>query len=128
MSSTVNGVVTKYMVDKNSYNTQVLEERDGSGTLMVRYVYGNGLISQKRNNKLSFYIYDGIGSTRQLIDTSELLTDTHVFDAFGIELNRTGTTINKYLFIGEQYDFDVGFYYLEGRYYDQETGRFITQN
>jgi YD repeat-containing protein len=128
VSSTVNSVVTKFITDKNNYNTQVLEERDGSGNLMVRYVYGNDLISQKRDNILSFYIYDGIGSTRQLIDISEVLTDTHVFDTFGIELNRTGTTINKYLFIGEQYDSDIGFYYLEGRYYDQETGRFITQN
>ena len=88
MSSTVNSVVTTYMADKNSFRNQVLEERDGSGNLMVRYVYGNDLISQKRDNKLSFYIYDGIGSTRQLIDTSDVLTDTHVFDTFGIELNR----------------------------------------
>jgi len=128
VSSTVNSVVTKFITDKNNYNTQVLEERDGSGNLMVRYVYGNDLISQKRDNILNFYTYDGIGSTRQLIDMSEVLTDTHVFDIFGIELNRTGTTINKYLFIGEQYDSDIGFYYLEGRYYDQETGRFITEN
>jgi len=128
MSSTVGGVATVYMVDKNSLNTKVLEERDGNGTLIVRYVHGTDLISQKRGSVLSFYIYDGIGSTRQLIDTLEVLTDTHVFDAFGIELNRTGTTINKYLFIGEQYDSDIGFYYLEGRYYDQEIGRFITQN
>ena len=36
-----------------------------------------------------------------------------------------GTVDNKYLFTGEQYDNNVGFYYLRARYYNQNNGRFV---
>jgi RHS repeat-associated protein len=126
VSSIVDGVMTNYLVDKNRYYAQVLEELDNSGTLAVSYVYGDDLISQDRDGKISYYIYDGQLSTRQLIDFSESITDTYVFDAFGIELNRTGTTTNSYLYTGEQYDPNVGFYYLRARYYNPSIGRFQT--
>ena len=43
---TIDGLVTiTYLVDENRKYAQVLEERDGSGNLIVRYVYGHDLIS-----------------------------------------------------------------------------------
>ena len=41
---------------------------------------------------------------------------------------RTGTTINNYLYTGEQYDPNIGFYYLRARYYNQGIGRFISSD
>ena len=41
-------------------------------------------------------------------------------------IDRTGTTENNYLYTGEQYDANVGLYYLRARYYDQSVGRFGT--
>ena len=34
-------------------------------------------------------------------------------------------TANNYLYSGEQFDPNVGFYYLRARYYNQENGRFL---
>lgn len=67
----------------------------------------------------------GISDTG-LVDGVEAVTDTYTFDAFGFELSRTGTTVNNYLYNGQQYDPNVGFYYLRARYYDQAVGRFIS--
>jgi len=128
VSSTVDIEVTSYLVDKSRDYAQVLEERDSIGALLVSYVYGDDLISQKRGVQTSYYLYDGMASTRQLIDETQTVTDTYVFDAFGIELDRIGTTENNYLYTGEQYDPNVGFYYLRARYYDVQTGRFITED
>jgi RHS repeat-associated protein len=128
VSSTLDGVLTGYLVDKNRDHAQVLEERDVAGALIVSYIYGDDLISQNRSGQIRYYIYDGQGSTRQLTDMVQAITDTYVFDAFGIELNRTGTTENNYLYTGEQYDPNVGFYYLRARYYHAEVGRFITMD
>ena len=124
--SIVDGVVTDYLVDKNRDYAQVLEERDDVGTLVVSYLYGDDLISQNRSSQMSYYMYDGQGSTRQMADPLEATTDTYVFDAFGIELDRTGTTENNYLYTGEQYDPNVGFYYLRARYYNSSIGRFLS--
>jgi RHS repeat-associated protein len=49
-------------------------------------------------------------------------------DAFGNAITHTGTTPNNYLYRGEQYDPDLGLYYLRGRYYNPQTGRFMSRD
>ncbi|MGA1840051.1 MAG: PKD domain-containing protein [bacterium] len=128
VSSTVNGAVTSYLVDKNRAYAQVLEETDAGSSLIAGYVHGDDLISMKRGSIQYFYHYDGNGNTRELTDFSETITDTYIYDAFGVILNRTGVTDNNYLYTGEQYDVNIGFYYLRARYYNQATGRFLTSD
>jgi RHS repeat-associated protein len=77
---------------------------------------------------LSFYSHDGHGSVRQLTDASASITDTYTYDAFGILINRTGTTPNDYLYSGEQFDANLGFYYLRARYMNPSNNRFLTQD
>jgi len=77
---------------------------------------------------LSFYSYDGHGSVRQLTDATASVTDTYTYDAFGTLIERTGSTDNNYLYAGEQFDPDLGFYYNRARYLDVGTGRFISQD
>jgi RHS repeat-associated protein len=104
----------------------VLLETDGSAAPVASYVYGDDLISQNRGGVVSYYHYDGQMSTRNLTGASELVTDTYAYDAFGILLAQTGTTVNNYLYTGEQYDPNIGFYYLRARYYNPELGRFLS--
>jgi len=118
--------ISRYTVDKNRDYAQVLEERDGNGNLVVSYVYGDDLISQKRGENTSYYHYDGLGSTRALTDTQGEVTDTYTYEAFGMLIGKTGDTVNDYLYTGEQYDPNIGFYYLRARYMDPSTGRFVT--
>ncbi|MCA9405380.1 MAG: hypothetical protein KC684_02500 [Candidatus Omnitrophica bacterium] len=128
VNQSVNGVVTKYLVDKNLDYAQVLEERTGGGILLVRYVYGNDLISQNRTGNISHYHYDGLGSVRGLSRGNSFFTDEYNYDAFGELLNQIGVTQNNYLFTGEQYDPNIGFYYLRARYYMPQQGRFLTMD
>src|SRR5205814_2168986 len=41
-------------------------------------------------------------------------------------ISQTGTTLNLYLYSGEQLDPNVGLYYLRARYYSGSSGRFTT--
>jgi RHS repeat-associated protein len=43
-------------------------------------------------------------------------------------INSTGSTPNNYLYRGEQFDPDLGLYYLRARYYNPVTGRFLTMD
>ncbi len=126
VTRTVDGVITRYLVDKNREYAQVLEERDGSGNLVVEYIYGDDLISQDRGGSKSYYHYDGLGSTRALTNDAETVTDTYVYEAFGSLIAATGATSNNYLYTGEQFDPNIGFYYLRARYMNPEIGRFLT--
>jgi RHS repeat-associated protein len=120
--------VINYLVESYLDYAQVLEERDDKNSLIVSYVYGNDLISQKRDDKTSYYHYDGIGSTRALTDSNANITDTYTYDSFGVMTSRTGVTENDYLFTGEQYDANVAFYYLRARYMNPSLGRFLTMD
>jgi RHS repeat-associated protein len=124
----IGGIRTDYIVDNNRIFNQVLEERDESGSLLASYIYGDDLIRQQRSGNNSFYHYDGLGSTRALTDPTQVVTDTYVYDAFGVSLQQTGTTLNYFQFAGEQLDPEIGMYYLRARYYDQQVGRFITRD
>jgi hypothetical protein len=42
----------------------------------------------------SYYHYDGLGSTRQLTDSQENVTDTYTYDAWGESVAQEGTTPN----------------------------------
>jgi RHS repeat-associated protein len=56
------------------------------------------------------------------------VTDTYSYDAFGVTLEKTGSTPNVYMYRGEQYDPDLGLYYLRARYYNSLTGRFLSRD
>ncbi len=129
VSKTVGGVTTKYLVDTNNLTgyAQVVEELQ-NGNVTKQYTYGLGLVSQKQAIGVSFYNYDGHGSVRGLGNSGGSVTDTYSYDAFGTIIERTGTTDNNYLYAGEQFDSDLGFYYNRARYLNVETGRFISQD
>src|SRR5208337_662204 len=76
----------------------------------------------------SFYGYDGFGTVRQLTNSAGTVTDSYEYDAFGNSFTRQGTTPNNYLYRGEQYDPDLGLYYLRARYYNPATGRFLSRD
>ena len=69
----------------------------------------------------------GIGTTEASTSTSSV-TDIYEYDAFGNALITTGSTPNDYLYRGEQYDPDLGLYYLRARYYNPATGRFLSRD
>ena len=126
VSSETDGVETVFVVDRNRQYAQVLEERDGAGSLTVSYVYGDDLISQDRGGNAFYYLYDGQLSTRALNNAGGDITDVYTYDAFGVVLDQAGTTENNYRYTGEQFDPNAGFYYLRARYYDPSIGRFMT--
>ncbi|MDD4097088.1 MAG: RHS repeat-associated core domain-containing protein, partial [Oscillospiraceae bacterium] len=47
-------------------------------------------------------------------------------DNSGKLLTKTGTTANDFLYTGEQYDINTGFYYLRARYMNPSTGTFTS--
>jgi RHS repeat-associated protein len=134
VAKTVNGVTTQYLVEDDVNPTgypQVLDELTG-GAVTRTYTYGLQRISENQVADgawtPSFYGYDGGGNVRQLTNVSGSVTDTYEYDAFGNKINSTGTTPNNYLYRAEQYDSDLGLYYLRARYYNPLTGRFLSRD
>ena len=98
------------------------------GTEKCFYTRGNELISQERDGKKSYYVYDGHGSVCALADESGKVTDKYVYDAFGNLISSVGSTKNDFLFCGEQFDPVTGLYYLRARYMNPSVGTFISMD
>jgi RHS repeat-associated protein len=135
VSKTVGGITTRYLVDDHNVTgfPQVFIESSSDGSSR-KYVYGLERISQTRFNaitnttQISFYLYDGQSSVRELADAIGAITDTYDYDAYGNLIHSTGSTPNNYLYSGEQFDSDLGLYFLRARYLDVSTGRFLTMD
>jgi large repetitive protein len=133
VSKTVNGVTTQYLVEDDVNPTgypQVLDELTGSAVTRT-YTFGLQRISENLSPSVtgnaawtpSFYGYDGGGSVRQLTNSVGQVMYSYEYDAFGNSFTKQGTTPNNYLYRDEQYDSDLGLYYLRARYYNPNTGR-----
>jgi RHS repeat-associated protein len=133
VAKTVGAVTTRYLVDDVNPTgyAQVVEEV-ASAAVQRTYTYGLQRISQAQTVNStwtpSFYGYDGLGSVRQLTDSTGTVTDTYNYDAWGNVVNATGSTPNVYLYRGEQFDTDLKLYYLRARYFNSSAGRFLTRD
>ena len=123
VSSTVDGVETRYLLDEG-ITANVWEEYSSNGSVQASYVYGHDLISQVRSGVSSFYLVDGLGSTRLLTDAQGQVLNAYGYEAFGETVSQSGTATNAYQYAGEQFDGAMGDYYLRQRFYDTSTGRF----
>jgi RHS repeat-associated protein len=136
----VNGVptTTYYLVDDLNPTgyPQVVDELNTGGAVTRTYTYGLQRISENLSPALtgnsawtpSFYGYDGGGNVRQLTNSTGTVTDSYEYDAFGNEFTVSGTTPNEFMYRGEQFDSDLGLYYLRARYYNPLTGRFMSRD
>jgi RHS repeat-associated protein len=135
VSKTMNGVTTKYLVEDDLNPTgypQVFDELNSSGAVTRTYTYGLQRIDENQPVSSvwtpSFYNYDGGGNVRQLTNSAGTVTDSYEYDAYGNEFTVTGTTPNEFMYRGEQYDSDLGLYYLRARYMNPVTGRFMSRD
>ena len=128
--STVNGSAVNYLWDTSSAYGDVIQETNGSNVVLASYTLGNGeLLTQQRGATTSYYLHDGQGSVRTLLDTNHNITDSYLYDAYGNTQNHTGTTTNPYQYDGQQLsDSFSGLYDLRARYYDPSVGRFLSQD
>ena len=132
IAKTAGGVTTRYLVDDQNPTgyVQVMEEISGGGAVQVRYVFGSALVSQTRNVSgepaTSYYGYDAHGNIAFLTDEDAAVTDRYSYDAWGVQVARTGMTPNTRLYAGEELDQDVGAMSLRARQYSPESGRFLT--
>jgi len=121
VSQTVNGVTTDYVLDIASPLTQVLQ--DGTNT----YVYGVDRIAQMNGGVPEYFITDGLGSVRQLVDSTGAITMTRSYAPYGETLSSAGGGVSVYQFTGEARD-TSGLTYLRARYLDSNVGRFISRD
>ena len=129
-SKTVGSTTTKYLLN----GTQILAQKTGSTTLSFFYdQQGNRVGMADGSNHFYYYIYNVQGDVIALADASTgKLVVTYTYDAWGKLMELKDTTANSvgtqnpFRYRGYYYDTETSLYYLNSRYYDPDTGRFIS--
>ena len=91
---------------------KILLETNGGNIIQVVYTlsleaYGI-LVSQRRGGNTSLYLFDGLHSTRQLVGSTALVSDSYTYDSFGNTLIASGLTVNPFRYVGGLgYYFDI---------------------
>ena len=127
-SKTSGGETTYFVSDTSGSLSQTLAETDGKGKVKAEYTRAGNLTAQVREGKVSYYLYDGHGDVRGLLNTEGRVTDTYRYNAYGELIAQTGNTENHYLYTGEYYDAASNLYYLRARYMNPSTGNFLTMD
>jgi RHS repeat-associated protein len=120
-------VPTVYLYD----GANLIEEVDNAGNVLARYTQ-SGLIDESlgmlRSGVTSYYQADGLGSTSSLSNSAGTLANTYTYDSFGKLTASTGTLLNPFQYTGREFDLETGIYEYRARYYDQNAGRFISED
>jgi RHS repeat-associated protein len=119
-SKTVAGDTTEYGLDLLATLPVVISDTDAV------YLYGLDIIAQQQAERL-YYLHDGLGSVRQLVDTTGQIETNYAYDPFGVPVVE-GDESKPYQYTGEAWDAEVELLYLRARYYQPETGRFMTKD
>lgn len=105
-------VVTEFLIDPQNHTgyAKAIEEIV-DGTTARTYVMGHEIISQTDDaGGVRFFLHDGHGSTRALLDAAAAVVERYAYDAFGETLGGAGLTLAKdaattWLFAGDgQFD------------------------
>jgi len=56
------------------------------------------------------------------------LVQTYAFDSFGKQTASSGSITNPFQYTGRESDTETGLYYYRARYYDTNTGRFLSED
>ena len=127
ISKTVNGVTTDYVVIDGTLAGEI----KGGNKLAFLYDESKTKYGFVYNGATYFYNLNLQGDVVGIYDSTGAEVVNYTYDEWGKILSVTGTLagtigqINPIRYRGYYYDSETGFYYLQSRYYDPETGRFI---
>ena len=126
---TVNGITTQY----TTLDGRITGQSDGTTTLYFRYdengaPFGFSKYSVDGGSEHYLYITNQQGNVVAIVNESGEIVGTYTYDAWGNLTTDALTNIaalNPIRYRGYYQDTETGLYYLQSRYYDPTTMRFI---
>jgi len=97
-------------------------------TALRTYYRGDELVGLRdgQANSTRYYHFDHQGTTQCLTDRTGAVTDRFASDAWGVEVKRTGSSINRQWYVGNwgyTYDADSTLSYVRQRFARRLIGR-----
>ena len=121
----VNGEQTEFVWE----NDNLIAEIRGEGTLWYMHDVNSSITGFQHNGTSYYYSKNLQGDVTAIVDDQGEILVEYAYDAWGQVVSMTGDQalgeINPIRYRGYYQDNETGFYYLQNRYYDAETKRFL---
>ncbi|MFW3477167.1 RHS repeat-associated core domain-containing protein [Streptomyces microflavus] len=124
-SKTVTGAQTKFLTDGS--NPAVEQDSSGSAKATVAMSGLDEFLTRTEGAKTQVYLTDAQGSVLGLADADGTIATKYTYDPNGQPTTSGAASSNPYTFTGREND-GTGLLYYRARYYDPQTGRFISQD
>ena len=121
----VGSKVTDYYYDSNN---NLIAEKTDNATLFFYYDTENSPVALSYKGNMFYYVKNLQGDIVKILDEDGQEKANYVYNAWGNILSQSNdelSSINPLRYRGYVYDEDTAMYYLQTRYYDPTTGRFI---
>ncbi|WP_329127177.1 polymorphic toxin-type HINT domain-containing protein [Streptomyces sp. NBC_01465] len=124
-SRTTAGATSKFLTD----GSNPLVEQNSSGQITGTVVTGglDDYLTRSESGKNQVYLTDAQGSVVGLANSDGTIATTYTYDPAGQATATGAATGNRYTYTGREDD-GTGLLYYRDRYYDPQTGRFISQD
>ncbi len=126
----VQGGATEYYVYDGD---NVVGSYTSGGALNARYLTPglDSNLAETRSGSTYYYMADGLGSVRNVVDASETVQDTYDYYAFGNTLTASPANVtNPYRYTGREFESGsvLDTYYYRNRYYVSQLGIFMSRD
>ncbi|MDR1939418.1 MAG: RHS repeat-associated core domain-containing protein [Clostridiales bacterium] len=135
----LNGMRTEKKIGQNVakyfWDGDRLFAENANGTYIWYYYNVNGIQGMEYGGIMYYYIKNALGDVSGIVDANGAIVARYTYDAWGVatvyDANGNIATSgigcdNRIRYRGYYFDGDTGLYYLQSRYYDPNTGRFIS--
>ncbi|MFC5802176.1 RHS repeat-associated core domain-containing protein [Streptomyces formicae] len=124
-SKTLAGTTHKYLTDAS--NPHIEQNSSGETAATVTASGLDEYLTRTENGQTQVYLTDALGTVVGLANQDGTIATRYTYDPYG-QPTTTGTpSANPYTFTGRESD-GTGLLYYRNRYYDPQTGRFISQD
>jgi RHS repeat-associated protein len=109
----------------------LVEETNAAGAVVARYEDTQNIdepLAMLRGGATSYYHADGLGSVTSLSNGTGSLAQTYGYDSFGKQTSSSGSLTNPFQYTARESDTETRLYYYRARYYDPNTGRFVSED
>lgn len=106
----------------------LIVETNQTGQMLAEYVYlGDQLLAIIKPGEAVYYFHnDHLGTPQVLTDDTQTIAWKAAYTPFGEAVASIQTVENPFRFPGQYYDQETGLHYNYFRYYNPQTGRYIT--
>ncbi|OGQ06140.1 MAG: hypothetical protein A3F82_04675 [Deltaproteobacteria bacterium RIFCSPLOWO2_12_FULL_44_12] len=148
---TVDGQMTRYIFE----GIHIIAEVAPDDFIAKEFIYGSTSLTTSGNSiddpiaffsnlelrtqnleRLYYYHTDALGSVVALTDADGAIAESYKYGAYGeVEIQDASGALledsaagNPFLYTGQMYDAETGFYYYKARYYHPTLGRFLQRD